>query len=181
MARKPKSEPDATPTRRMRGFEPAAQLLTQRIKAAGESRGFAIARLLTHWDDIAGAETAAVTRPVKVSYGREGFGATLTLLVSSAHAPMIQMDLPKLVDRVNAAYGYAAITRISLTQTATTGFAEGQTPFSGPAKSKTPDPALTAKAATLAEPIHDETLRHALEQLGQNILTRRTSTEGLKK
>jgi hypothetical protein len=94
---------------------------------------------------------------------------------------MVQMDLPKLVDRVNAAYGYAAITRISLTQTATTGFAEGQTPFSGPAKANAPDPALTAKAASLAQPIHDDTLRHALEQLGQNILTRRTATEGPKR
>ena len=181
MARKPKSEPDATPTRRMRGFEPAAHLLTQRIRAAGESRGFAIARLLTHWDEIAGVAAAKITKPVKVSYGREGFGATLTLLVSSCHAPMVQMDLPKLIDRVNAAYGYAAITRIALTQTATAGFAEGQTPFSGPAGLVPPDPALTAKAATLAEPIHDETLRHALEQLGQNILTRRSSTEGLKR
>ncbi len=181
MARKPKSDADATPTRRMRGFEAAAHLLTQRIRAAGESRGFAIARLLTHWDEIAGADTAKITRPVKVSYGREGFGATLTLLVSSSHAPMVQMDLPKLVNRVNAAYGYAAITRIALTQTAATGFAEGQTPFSGPAPVKAADAALTAKAASLAEPIHDETLRHALEMLGQNILTRRTSTEGPKR
>lgn len=180
MARKPTSSADTTPTRRMRGFEPAAQLLTQRIRAAGESKGFAVARLLTHWDEIAGV-SAKITRPVKVHYGREGFGATLTLLVSSAHAPMVQMDLPKLVERVNAAYGYAAIARIALTQTATTGFAEGQTPFSGAAKAKLADPAITEKANTLAQPIHDETLRSALEQLGQNILTRRTSTEGQKR
>ena len=178
MARKPKTATDTTPTRRMRGFEPAAQLLTQRIRAAGESRGFAVARLLTHWDEIAGADMAAITRPVKVHYGREGFGASLTLLVSSSHAPMVQMSLPKLVDRVNAAYGYAAISRIILTQTATTGFAEGQTPFSGAPKIKAPDPELTAKATTMAEPIHDQTLRNALEQLGQNILTRRSSKEG---
>ncbi|MGV8988644.1 MAG: DUF721 domain-containing protein [Cypionkella sp.] len=180
MARKTTPAADTTPARRMRGFEPAAKLLTQRIRVAGEKRGFAVARLLTHWDEIAGVETAKITRPVKVHYGREGFGATLTLLVSSSHAPMVQMDLPKLVDRVNAAYGYAAITRILLTQTATTGFAEGQTPFSGAPKVTTPDPVLTAKAATLAEPIHDQTLRHALEKLGQNILTRRSSTEGRK-
>ena len=179
MARKPTNAADATPTRRMRGFEPAAQLLTQRIRAAGESKGFAVARLLTQWDQIAGADTARITRPVKVHYGREGLGATLTLLVASAHAPMIQMDLPKLVDRVNAAYGYAAIARIALTQTATTGFAEGQTPFSA-AKAKTPDPAITEKANTLAQPIHDETLRSALAVLGQNILNRRTATEGQK-
>ncbi len=176
MARKPVSEPDATPTRRMRGFEAASQLLTQRIRAAGESRGFAVARLLTHWDEIAGPDMARITKPVKVSYGREGMGATLTLLVASAQAPMVQMGLPRLIERVNAAYGYAAISRIALTQTATTGFAEGQTPFSAPAPK--PDPVLSEKATSLAKPIHDETLRHALEQLGQNILTRRTSPKG---
>lgn len=181
MARKPSSAttgPDAAPLRRMRGFEAASQLLTQRIRAAGEARGFAVARLLTQWDEVAGAEMARLTRPVKVHYGREGFGATLTLLVQAAHAPMVQMSLPRLIERVNAAYGYAAIARISLTQTATTGFAEGQTPFSGPPAVKSADPDLTAKAASLARPIHDQTLRQALEQLGQNILTRRTSTEG---
>lgn len=178
MARTPKTEQEPTPIRRMRGFEPAAQLLTQRIRAAGESRGFAVARLLTQWDEIAGADMAAITRPVKVHYGREGLGATLTLLVSSSHAPMVQMSLPRLIERVNAAYGYAAIARITLTQTATTGFAEGQTPFSGPAPVKAADPALTAKAHDLAQPIHDQTLRHALELLGQNILTRRSSTQG---
>ncbi len=177
MARKP-TDMQSTPTRRMRGFEPAAQLLTQRIRAAGEKRGFAVARLLTHWDEVAGAETAAITRPVKVHYGREGFGATLTLLVASSHAPMMQMNLPKLVDRVNAAYGYAAIARITLTQTATTGFAEGQTPFSGAAEITLPNPAVVQRATTLAKPIHDDTLRNALEQLGQNILTRRTLKEG---
>lgn len=180
MARKPDPMPNPSPTRRMRGFEPAAQLLTQRIRAAGESRGFAVARLLTHWDEIAGPDMARATRPLKVSYGREGFGATLTLLVSSAQAPMIQMSLPRLIERVNAAYGYAAITRITLTQTATSGFAEGQTPFSAPAPAKPADPALTVKASALAQPIQDQTLRQALEQLGQNILTRRRPPEGQK-
>lgn len=182
MARKPQDQ-DAPPSRRMRGFEPASQLLGSRIRTVGESRGFAVAKLLTHWDEIAGPEMAQATRPVKVHYGREGLGATLTLLVSSAMAPIVQMQLPKLVERVNATYGYAAIARISLTQTAASGFAEGQTPFSGPApaKTKAPDPVVTEKAHDLAKPIHDESLRSALELLGQNILTRRTSTEGHKR
>ena len=37
----------------------------------------------------------------------------MTLLVSSAHAPMIQMQLPQIIEKVNATYGYAAISRIS--------------------------------------------------------------------
>ena len=57
---------DAQARRRMRGFETAAQLLAQRVRVAGESRGFAVARLLTHWDEVVGPEIAAHARPVKV-------------------------------------------------------------------------------------------------------------------
>ena len=91
---------------------------------------------------------------------------------------MVQMQIPRLIERVNAAYGYAAIARITLTQTAATGFSEGQTPFCGPPKVTGPDPRLTAQAHDLAQPIQDQTLRQALEHLGQNILTRRNITKG---
>lgn len=145
---------------------------------AGETRGFAVTRLLTHWAEVAGAELAGKTRPVKVSYGREGMGATLTLLVKAAEAPMVQMALPVLKDRVNAVYGYAAVSHIHLTQTASTGFAEGQADFSPAPKAGTrpdlkPDPGTQARARTAAEKVADPDLRTALELLAQNILTRR--------
>jgi hypothetical protein len=169
-----------SPQRRTRGFEAASGLLKDQVRVAGESRGFAVARLLTHWPEIAGEQMAAITRPVKVGYGREGMGATLTLLVQASHAPMVQMDLPRLKERVNAVYGYNAIARISLTQTAATGFAEGQAQFlpAAAAKPAAPDPVLQAEAARTVAPIRDDGLRAALEALGQNILTRRKSKEG---
>jgi hypothetical protein len=167
--------------RRFRGFEPAAGLLKEKFRAVGEKRGFAVARLLTQWDDIAGPALAGLTRPVKVSFPKEGLGATLTLLVSPAHGPQVQMALPQLVERVNAVYGYRAISRISLTQTAATGFAEGQTPFSGaPKRPAPPDPAKLAEAQAQVAPITDTGLRDALELLARNILTRRNLKEGPK-
>lgn len=167
-----------SPTRRMRGFEPAAGLVKDPIRAVGEARGFAVARLLTGWPEIAGESVARVTRPVKVGYGRDGLGATLTLLVASAHAPMVQMDLPRLKDRVNAAYGYAAIARITLTQTAASGFAEGQAQFSHAAKAAPAEVAISPEAAEVASTVQDPGLRSALEALAQNILNRRKTTEG---
>ncbi len=165
--------PHAPPTRRMRGFEPASRLLTDRIRTAGEKRGFAVARLLTHWPEIAGQDLARITRPVKVGYSRDGFGATLTVLTTSAQAPMVQMQLPKLRDRVNACYGYAAISRITLTQTAPIGFAEGQAEFAPAPKIETPpDPALLAEATATADGVRDEGLRAALEQITLNFLKR---------
>jgi hypothetical protein len=175
MAAKGLSTPN--PEHRRRGFEPAFGLMKDAVRFAGESRGFAVARLLTHWAEVAGAEMAQKTRPVKIGYGRSGsgggMGATLTLLVKAAEAPMVQMALPVLKERVNAVYGYAAISHIHLTQTAPLGFAEGQAEFTpAPKAAPEPDPAVRAEAAKAASAVADPALRTALEQLAQNILTR---------
>ncbi len=177
MARAPQDHP---PFRRDRGFEPASGLVRAQIRAAGETRGFALTRILTHWAEVAGDDLAAITRPVKMSYGRaEGMGATLVLLVQAAQAPMVQMALPRLKERVNATYGYNAISRIMLTQTAATGFAEGQASFTArPRPVAAPDPALVARAADQVAPIHDASLRSALERLAQNVLSRTKPSEG---
>jgi hypothetical protein len=165
-------------SRRRRGFEQAGGLLSDRIRAVGEARGFAVARLLTHWVEIAGDDIAAVARPVSVRYGREGLGATLTLLAAGAAAPVLQMQLPRLRDRVNACYGYNAIARIRITQTAgdadAPGLAEpavGWQPAPPPAE---PPPAARAIAAPVADP----GLRAALEALAGNVLSRPRSQKG---
>ncbi len=171
--------PAPPPTRRQRGFEPTGGLLKQQIRSAGESRGFAVARLLTHWAEVAGEDLARVTRPVKVGYGREGMGATLTLLTTGAMAPMVEMQKERLRERVNAVYGYAAISRILLTQTAAIGFAEGQAEFTpAPKIPAKPDPVILAKAAETTAPVQDPDLRAALAAMAQNILTRRTPKKG---
>lgn len=181
MPRSPAKTSAAPPamSRRMRGFEPAFGLMKDPVRVAGESRGFAVARLLTHWAEVVGEEMARATRPVKVGYGREGFGATLTVLTTGAMAPMIEMQKEQIRVRVNAVYGYNAISRITLTQTAPIGFAEGQAEFiPAPAVAKVIDPAIRAAAAETAAPIHDPGLRAALEALAENILNRRKTKEG---
>lgn len=176
MTRAPAPPPPAKPTRRMRGFEAASGLLQERIRSVGEKRGFAVTRLLTQWEAIVGQDLAAITRPVKVSYGRDGFGATLTLLVAASHGPMVQMQLPRIRDKVNACYGHAAISRITLTQTAPLGFAEGQAEFTpAPRADKPLDPVLRARASEAAAGAKDEGLRAALETLAQNFLSRAKS------
>jgi hypothetical protein len=158
-----------------KGFTRTSTLLTQRIRAASESRGFAQSRLLTQWAEVAGEAIAAISRPVEISYGRGGLGATLTLLTTGSNAPVLEMEKEKLRARVNAVYGYNAIARIRVTQTAPTGFADGQVAFSHAPREQAPketDTAVVRKAEDLAEPIRDDGLRRALAQLGENILNR---------
>jgi hypothetical protein len=102
-------------------------------------------------------------------------GATLTLLTTGANAPMLEMQKEQLRTRVNAVYGYNAISRVRITQTAATGFSEGKVAFGHKPKATAqtqPDPALRQKATEAARPVTDEGLRAALARLGENVLNK---------
>ena len=156
--------------RRKRGFERASTLASGRIRSASETRGFAVSRLLTHWAEVVGPDIARVARPVDVKYG-QGFGATLTLLTTGAEAPMLEMQKDAVRDRVNACYGYAAIQKVRITQTAATGFAEGRAVFDPAPKQKPTVLPVKPEAAEAARSVGDDTLRKALERLGTNVLS----------
>jgi len=162
-------QPNRHPT--TRGFAQASSLMQARIRTASESRGFAVSRLLTHWAEIVGEGVARVAQPVSVSYGRDGFGATLSVLTTGAQAPMLEMQKEQIKDKVNACYGYRAISRIRITQTAATGFAEGQMQF-GHAPRVAPAVDLqTEKAAVDAVcTVENTDLRLALQALATNVL-----------
>ncbi|SDD40722.1 hypothetical protein SAMN05421538_101549 [Paracoccus isoporae] len=161
------------PPRRSRGFRQAASLVAGPVRQAAEGRGFAVARLLTHWAEIVGAETAARARPVKIGHGRGAMGATLTLLTTGAFAPLLTMQLPAIRERVNACYGYNAISRIIITQTAPTGFAEGSARFEpAPARDRDPCDADRAAARAIASDITDPDLQAAVTRLAALKLAR---------
>ena len=156
------------------GFTRAATLIQPRIRAAGEARGFAVTRLLTHWPEIVGEAVAATARPVEISYGRGGLGATLSLLTTGAQAPVLEMQKERIREKVNACYGYRAIARIRITQTAPTGFAEGRASFAPAprAEAPAPDPQTRQRAADAAQGVSDDSLRLALEALATNVLSK---------
>lgn len=164
---------DRRPT--TKGFARTSSLLNQRIRRASESRGFAETRVLTRWAEIVGEDTARVARPVDVSFGRGGIGATLTVLTTGAQAPMLEMQKERIRERVNAVYGYNAMARVRITQTAPTGFAEGQVQFDMTPKSPqppVPDPEITRAATHYAEDVTDPGLKAALEALARNVLSK---------
>lgn len=159
-----------------RGFSRASSLMQTRIRSASESRGFAVTRLLTHWPEIVGKAVAKTATPVNVSYGRGNLGATLTILTTGPNAPMVEMQKEQIRQKVNACYGYKAIERVRITQTAPTGFHEGRVAFEPAPKAKpAPDPANRAQAADLSQGVKNEDLRQALAALGANVLSKAKS------
>lgn len=154
------------------GFSHASGLLQKRIRKASETRGFGQSRVLTHWREIVGAAVADIAQPVKIGYGRDGFGATLTLLTTGAQAPMLDMQKEQIREKVNTCYGYNAISHIRITQTAPTGFAEGKVAFEpAPKKEMKPDPSIVQKAKDVSQDVSDTDLRDALNALAQNVLS----------
>jgi len=170
MSKKPSSD-----RRGKRGFVQTGALLSARIRGATERRGFAETRLLTQWETICGPDIAAIAQPLKVSYARDGFGATLTVACDGARAPEVQMQGPVIREKVNACYGYNAISRVRITQLDSTGFAEAQAQY-------TPQPETSAPGVRPAPPkevdtVGDPSLRQALAELGQNIRSRHGTIE----
>lgn len=153
------------------GFRPAGALIGPQTSTAAARRGYADARLKALWADIAGPEIAAVAHPVKLTPTRGPAGGLLTLGVQGAHGPQVQMLLPLIRERVNAALGPGAVGRVGITQaTAAAAPKAARTP------SAPPDPPdIEAFAAPLSS-IGDDALRSALETLAQNVLSRSRKT-----
>lgn len=97
-------------------------------KKAFEKFGFSTAALITDWHDIAGAQFASFTAPVRLKWpalpgmregaGQEGGrpGATLVLKVDPARALDAEYGARQIVDRINAYFGYRAVAEIRLVQ-----------------------------------------------------------------
>jgi hypothetical protein len=157
-----------TGSRTARGFVRAGGLIEAPMRTAAARRGFAQAQLRALWPDIAGPEIAAVCAPVRLARARGPAGGLLTVAVSGVHAPQLQMLLPLLRERVNAALGLGTVGRIQLTQ-ASHGFAEPPARFR---RESPPPPAGLGRLGAPLSRIGDGELRHALETLARNVLSR---------
>ncbi len=154
--------------RRGRGFTPAAGLILSQMGTLTARRGYAQARLMALWPEIAGPEAAALTRPVRLASSRGPAGGVLTLAVAGANAPQVQMWLPMLRERINAALGPASVGRIALVQVARI---EPLPAASPPRRAPPADLDLGTLRAPLSS-IGDGELRSALETLARNVLSR---------
>lgn len=164
--------------RRGRGFRRASEPLREPLRDAAARYGFAEAEVLTRWPEIVGEALSGLCQPVKVSYGRSrGLGATLIVQADGARGPEVEMSAPRIVERVNAYYGYRAISRLKVTQATglagqAVGFAEERAAFRGPAASRQPTPQALERAAEMAGAVENPGLRAALTQLGAYVLSR---------
>jgi hypothetical protein len=135
-------------------------------KIVGDSfarQGFASAELVTRWLEIAGAEIAAVSEPIKIQWPRpDDTGirppGTLVLRVEGPAAIEVQHLAGLICERVNRFLGWRAIERVALRQAPLRRIS--------PKAASKPDAAAAARLATSLPEIADDDLRAALARLG---------------
>jgi len=145
---------------------PLAELVRRTLADTFARQGFASTELVTHWNDIVGAEIAAHGEPLRLNWPRGGDmdtpePATLVLRVEGPIAIEIQHLAPVILERVNRFFGWRAVGRLALRQAPLT---RRQVPPVRPA----PDPAAAVRLAETID-VADEDLRNALARLGAAI------------
>ena len=111
------SKPPKTRTNKMKRL---STMIDTMIAPSTKARGFAIERIVSHWHDIDG-DMSSWCRPDAVSFPRDSrTDGTLRLQITSGRGPQAQAMSDLIIDRVNANFGYRAISRISLVQTLST-------------------------------------------------------------
>jgi hypothetical protein len=147
--------------------KPLSVLLSDVFSDAYAKQGFAARELVTRWADIAGAEVAAHSEPLKIQWPRPVEGqpqepATLVLRVEGPMALEIQHASDVILQRVNRFFGWSAVGRLALRQAPLTRRTR-------PAASRVPDASAVAKVAETLSSVEDEELRAALARLGASI------------
>jgi len=159
---------------------PLAEFLDVCLSPSLAAQGFATSDVIMAWPDIVGERLSAFTQPLKIEWKRKSphadpearpDPATLVIRVESAFALEMQHLAPTVIDRVNTYYGWRCIGKLVLKQ--------------GPVRrvetKRPPPPVLTpadrAKVGRAVEPIEEESLRAALDRLGQAIVSSRSSTK----
>ena len=152
-------------TRKIR-MKRLSTMIDPMIAPSAKARGFAIGRIVSHWHDIVG-DMSAWCRPDTVSFPRDSrTDGTLKLQIASGRGPQVQAMSDVIINRVNANFGYWAISRISLVQSLSTSLQ--------PASSK-PAPQLNRTQHdiwTLDDKLKDvksPELRAALRRLGSPV------------
>src|SRR3546814_428882 len=86
-------------------------------RAAFRRFGFVQSSIVTRWGDIVGHTYAEVSAPESIRFpAGQKAGGTLSLVVASGFAPMMQHVLPEIVERVNRFFGYNAVAKVAMRQ-----------------------------------------------------------------
>lgn len=141
------------------------QEVEQLVKPVYKQQGFAEHRLLTEWDKIVGKALAKGSIPKKLTFpkGKREQGTLHIAVSSGARALELQHMQPMILERISTFFGYAAISRLVLSQ-------EAETSREPKSRKAAPKVAINSDAAALVATCEDAALQQALLSLGAAVM-----------
>jgi hypothetical protein len=153
------------------GARAIGSYVAKALDPAARARGFATTALLSDWPAIVGRDLAQFTMPDRVLWprrrdeteaetkkqGHRAGGATLVLRIEGPRAIEVQHRSGQILERVNAYFGYRAVTEMRFLQAPIARAGKR----ARPRKALLPDYSLPKEAG-----IEDEGLARALSRLG---------------
>jgi hypothetical protein len=146
------------------------------MQPAFEKFGFPAAAILTDWAAIAGADLAKFTAPERLKWPRKDHGnddasqqkgATLILRVSGARALEVDHMRPRIIERINASFGYRAVSEIKLLQA----------PLPGATGTPRPAPIADCSDDPLLADLPESPLKAALARLSNGMKAKTEQAE----
>ncbi len=125
--------------------------------------GFVQSSIITRWSEIVGERYARASSPESIRFpqGKREQG-TLSVIVTGAHAPMMQHASPAIIERVNRFFGYEAVIKLAIRQ--------GEI-IKPAAKIERLQPApLPTELGDSLRTVADPELRAVLESLAQSVI-----------
>jgi hypothetical protein len=142
-------------------------------RAAFARYGFAYGDLITQWPAIVGDGVAQWSEPERIKWPRPGTderkqGGILVIRVVPGRGLDLQHETPRIIERINAFYGYAAVAQVKIRQGALS--RKKALPRALPALGSQTAQALESELEGVADPA----LKDALRRLGQGVLSPRS-------
>ncbi|MBC2663590.1 DUF721 domain-containing protein [Novosphingobium flavum] len=142
-----------------------ADLMPEIGRTAFRRFGFVQSSVVTRWPEIVGPRHARVCAPESIRFppGERSEGI-LQLVVTPAHAPLIQHVIPEIIERVNRFFGYRAVTKVKLRQGSVAAPAAESRPAAPPSLRPIP-----MELGDSLRDIGDPELRQVLESLARSL------------
>ncbi len=151
---------------------PIAELMPEIGRTAFRRFGFVQSSVVTRWPEIVGARHARACAPESIRFPPgEKCDGILQLVVSPAHAPLIQHVVPEIIERVNRFFGYRAVARVKLRQGEVNPPADGLSEIGA----RRAPPSLKSIPVDLGDSLRgigDPELRTVLESLARSLSRR---------
>ncbi|MEC8365798.1 MAG: DciA family protein [Pseudomonadota bacterium] len=138
-------------------------LIDGMVAPSVQKRGFVMSRLVSEWPMIAG-DMARWSRPSQMNLSRSGSG-TLKLAIASGFGPVALQMKTAIIDRVNAAFGFRAVSEVVFVQTLPPPRNEAPS-GAGPVVSEEQRTKATWALDAKLEKVKSPELRAALRRLG---------------